>query len=364
MTLLHQAEVNAEPPQENKISREETRNPDLSESASPRARAAAMGEDEDEDALPIGKVLIRRGGRPKKRKTENTNTHTEIESENNDSLSLGFGATNPNLNSRVLKRFREGDMVWGKVKSHPWWPGQIYNPAFATASAKRSRRSGHVLVAFFGDATFGWFVESNLVPFEPTYREKSKQTSSRSFCEAVEDAVDEIGRRASLGLMCGCRNRNSFKSTSREGYVQVSVPGWELPVVYPERVLKEAREDFRPEQMIEFVKRMAVAPWCGEDTAVPGVKAVAEAKAYRSAVAVPVNPEYRKALRLVSRSSGNEDDVEGFVQLEDPVQGKVAMMVLFIGFCCYVWEGLLLNWFYGIEIGPPELYHDFITSVL
>ncbi|KAG0451845.1 hypothetical protein HPP92_026264 [Vanilla planifolia] len=28
--------------------------------------------------------------------------------------------------------FRTGDMVWGKVKSHPWWPGHIFNEAFAS----------------------------------------------------------------------------------------------------------------------------------------------------------------------------------------------------------------------------------------
>ncbi|XP_057835131.1 PWWP domain-containing protein 1 isoform X1 [Cryptomeria japonica] len=255
-------------------------------------------EDEDEDALPIGKVLIRKGGKPIKRKVPDSNTQIEIESKIDES-----SLSNDSRVSRV-SRFREGDMVWGKVKSHPWWPGQIFNPALATATAKRSRRSGHVLVAFFGDATFGWFVESNLIPFEPTFKEKSKQTVSRSFIEAVEDAIDELYRRAALGLMCNCRNKFKYGST-RDGYVEVLVPGWEQPVVYPDRILKEARNGFRPEQMLDFVKKMAVSPWCGDNRTIAGFKFAGEVKAYRTATAVPVSAKYREDLGILQRKPGS-----------------------------------------------------------
>ncbi|KAH9295399.1 hypothetical protein KI387_038987 [Taxus chinensis] len=272
-------------------------------------------EDDEDDALPIGKVLIRKGVRPIKRKAPISNTHIEIESKSDDS-----SLPNDSRVSRV-SRFREGDMVWAKVKSHPWWPGQIFNPAFATATAKRSRRSGHVLVAFFGDATFGWFVEANLIPFEPTFREKSKQTVSKSFIEAVEDAVDELHRRAALGLMCNCRNSFNYGS-AREGYVEVLVPGWEQSVVYPDRLVEEARDGFRPGQMVDFVKRMAVSPWSGEDRTVGGIKYAGEVRAYRAATAVPVSAKYREDLGFIQKRSEGLLEVYDVAVQQLPVSAK------------------------------------------
>ncbi|KAI4295174.1 hypothetical protein MLD38_040554 [Melastoma candidum] len=88
--------------------------------------------------------------------------------------------------------YNVGDMVWGKVKSHPWWPGHIFNEAFASSTVRKSRRDGSVLVAFFGDSSYGWF-DPELIPFETNFAEKSKQTTSRAFTKAVEEAVDEAG---------------------------------------------------------------------------------------------------------------------------------------------------------------------------
>ncbi|KAJ6836438.1 uncharacterized protein M6B38_327390 [Iris pallida] len=122
--------------------------------------------------------------------------------------------------------FKTGDMVWGKVKSHPWWPGLIYNEALATPSVRRSRQVGHVLVAFFGDSSYGWFDPSELIPFAPNFPEKSKQTTLRSFLVAVEEAVDEFSRRGALGLTCNCRNPKNFRPRKVPRYFAVDVPGF------------------------------------------------------------------------------------------------------------------------------------------
>jgi DNA (cytosine-5)-methyltransferase 3A len=99
-------------------------------------------------------------------------------------------------NSKALSYgFEVGDMVWGKVKSHPWWPGQIFNEAFASPSVRRVKKMGYVLVAFFGDNSYGWFDPAELIPFEPHVKEKSQQTSSDHFAKAVEEAMNEVGRR-------------------------------------------------------------------------------------------------------------------------------------------------------------------------
>uniref|UniRef100_J3M3J4 PWWP domain-containing protein n=1 Tax=Oryza brachyantha TaxID=4533 RepID=J3M3J4_ORYBR len=51
--------------------------------------------------------------------------------------------------------FAPGRLVWGKVKGHPWWPGQVFDPADASELAlELPRKRGATLVAFFWDKTF------------------------------------------------------------------------------------------------------------------------------------------------------------------------------------------------------------------
>lgn len=114
--------------------------------------------------------------------------------------------------------FRIGDMVWAKVKPHPWWQGVIFNEAFASPSVFNTKIEGYLLVAFFGDATYQWFDPVVLVSFGSHYVNKSKQTRAQSFLVAVEEAVAEVSRRAALGLACLCRNPSNFQSTNVQGF--------------------------------------------------------------------------------------------------------------------------------------------------
>ncbi|KAG1342797.1 putative Serine/threonine-protein kinase ATM [Cocos nucifera] len=104
-----------------------------------------------------------------------------------------------------LHSFAVGDFVWGKIKSHPWWPGQVYDPSRASDHAKRAhRRDRSVLVAYFGDDTFAWCHPAQLRSFLLDFHQMVKQSSSRSFVSAVEDVVVEIGRCLELELTCHC----------------------------------------------------------------------------------------------------------------------------------------------------------------
>eukprot|EP01018_Ginkgo_biloba_P000791 Gb_00722 [translate_table: standard] len=129
-------------------------------------------------------------------------------------------------------------LVWGKAKSHPWWPVKFTIP---------------------------------LSP-RPWLRDlvESKKTVSRNFGDAVKDAVEEVGRRATLGLICYCIN--SFNSTPRDGYAMVAIPGYENLVIYTHRKIKEARDGFSPEKMLGFMQRMAVSPWSTEDRTISWIK--------------------------------------------------------------------------------------------
>ncbi|CAI9769015.1 unnamed protein product [Fraxinus pennsylvanica] len=156
--------------------------------------------------------------------------------------------------------YRVGDLVWGKVKSHPWWPGHVYNEAFASPSVRRTKHEGHLLVAFFGDSSYGWFDPAELIPFEENFAGKSSQITSRPFLKAVEEAVGEISRRRSLGLACRCRNKYNFWPTTAEGYCNVDVGCYESGGVYSRRQIQEAQESFQPREMLNFVQQLALKP--------------------------------------------------------------------------------------------------------
>ncbi|GLJ46067.1 hypothetical protein SUGI_0970500 [Cryptomeria japonica] len=203
---------------------------------------------------------------------------------------------------RRASKFQEGDMVWAKVKSHPWWPGQVYNPIFAAPKA-RKLKPDHILIAFFGDSSYGWFLESDLVPFEQNYVEKSKQSTQRGFTKAVEEAVDEISRRAALGLMCVCRNGDAFRPRKQEGYVNVDVQGYVNPGLYSFRQIKVAKNAFKPADMLSFVRNLAVLPGSGEVKCISGIKSVAEVLAYRVATFVSINEDYQSALRITESTA-------------------------------------------------------------
>lgn len=220
--------------------------------------------------------------------------------------------------SDLRRKFQEGDMVWAKVKSHPWWPGQVYNPIFAAPKA-RKLKPDHILIAFFGDSSYGWFLESDLVPFEQNYVEKSKQSMHRGFIKAVEEAVDEISRRAALGLMCVCRNGDAFRPRKQVGYVNVDVRGYVNPGLYSLRQIEVAKNAFKPANMLSFVRNLAVLPGSGQAKCISGIKSVAEVLAYRVATFVSVNEDYQCALRIRESRAYFGADAQDESELESGV---------------------------------------------
>ncbi|XP_026406383.1 uncharacterized protein LOC113301782 isoform X1 [Papaver somniferum] len=182
--------------------------------------------------------------------------YSTVDEGNDDRMTEAFGLE---AEKAMSFGFEPGDMVWGKVKSHPWWPGQVFSEAYATTSVRRSKRVGHVLVAFFGDSSYGWFDPAELIPFEPNYSEKSQQTTMRIFVRAVEEAVDEVRRRASLGLVCCCRNPHNFRPTIIRGQFTVDVLDYEGGT-YSVKEIKNARDSFQPGEALSFVQQLAANP--------------------------------------------------------------------------------------------------------
>ncbi|KAK6276844.1 hypothetical protein POUND7_017167 [Theobroma cacao] len=198
--------------------------------------------------------------------------------------------------SRALSYgFEVGDMVWGKVKSHPWWPGHIFNEAFASPSVRRTRREGHVLVAFFGDSSYGWFDPAELIPFDRHFMEKSQQTNSRTFVKAVEEAMDEASRRHGLGLACKCRNPYNFRPTNVQGYFAVDVPDYEPNGVYSVNQIRTARNNFKPSEILSFVKQLASAPGACDQQSIEFFKNKATVFSFRKAVFEEFDETYAQA---------------------------------------------------------------------
>ncbi|XP_028770852.1 uncharacterized protein LOC114728165 [Neltuma alba] len=239
------------------------------------------------------------------------------------------GAVRAGVSRGVGYGFEVGDMVWGKVKSHPWWPGHIYNEAFASPLVRRSKREGHVLVAFFGDSSYGWFEPAELIPFDSNFAEKSQQIQSRTFLKAVEEAVDEASRRCGLGLACKCRNASNFRPTNVQGYFSVDVQDYEPGGVYSDSQIRGARNSFKPVETLAFVKQLALAPLGGDQRSISFVKNRATAFAYRRAVFEQYDETYAQAFGVQpqrpSHSQVNPLNQPGREPPKAPLSGPLVM---------------------------------------
>jgi hypothetical protein len=168
-------------------------------------------------------------------------------------------------------RYRLGDMVWAKVKSHPWWPGQLYDPDLASSIVTDFKRESCFLVAFFGDSTFGWFSESELIPFEPNFPQKCKQTSESNFVDTVEDALDELYRRVKSGLTCKCHRNADIHARNRHG----------KPRLLYDRQLREARNAFDPAKLMAFIRQISCSPFSSSKKMLLTTIGGAQAHAFR-----------------------------------------------------------------------------------
>ncbi|XP_028772294.1 uncharacterized protein LOC114729462 [Neltuma alba] len=148
-----------------------------------------------------------------------------------------------------------GDFVWGKIKSHPWWPGRIYDPSDASDYALKLRQKNRLLVAYFGDCTFAWCHPSQLKPFEENFEDMVKQSNSKSFVNAVQDAVMEIGRLLDMKMTNSWFAR---KSKAEVASLLAKNSGIKDGILVPENgIEKLSTVLFDPVELLSRVKKMA-----------------------------------------------------------------------------------------------------------
>ncbi|KAK6129348.1 hypothetical protein DH2020_036921 [Rehmannia glutinosa] len=178
---------------------------------------------------------------------------------NDEKIKNGEISSMDNVDADV-NRFRVGDFVWGKIKSHPWWPGQVYNPNDASDFAVKHSQEGRLLVAFFGDGSCSWCLPSQLVPFAENFKQMSMDSSSKSFHNAIQSAVDEVGRIVEYNMTCKC-----VPMEKRDGLARpvVSNAGVKSGVLVPEVDIRRLSvPEYEPvgvlEKLMNYAKTVSV----------------------------------------------------------------------------------------------------------
>ncbi|CAI9767449.1 unnamed protein product [Fraxinus pennsylvanica] len=155
------------------------------------------------------------------------------------------------------------DLVWGKVRSHPWWPGQIFDPADASEKAMKYYKKDCFLVAYFGDRTFAWNDLSVLKPFRSHFSQIEKQSNSEAFQNAVECALEEISRRVELGLACRCLPQAALDKIDVQTVENTGIREESSRRYGVDRSTKAT--SFEPTKLLDYVKELAPAASHGAD---------------------------------------------------------------------------------------------------
>jgi hypothetical protein len=179
---------------------------------------------------------------------------------------------------------------------HPWWPGQVFAPSDASAHALRERpkRRDAVLVACFGDRTFVWADAEDLLPFRDGFPRLAdiggRSTSKSTFVPALDDALDEVSRRVDAGLSCACCAANVEQQVVQNSGVRTGARGAAVDAAF-------ARDAFRGEAFVRYVRALAVAPEDGADRLDLAV-AAAQMKAF-TRWRRPADPEHHDSSAAV-----------------------------------------------------------------
>lgn len=159
--------------------------------------------------------------------------------------------------------FSVPDLVWGKVKSHPWWPGQIFDFTDASDKAMKHHKKDCYLVAYFGDRSFAWNESSTLKPFRTHFSQMEKQGNAETFQKAVNCALEEVSRRVELGLACSCISKDSYDRIKHQIVENAGI----CPESSKRKSVDESASAhfFQADKLAEYLKALARSPSGGSD---------------------------------------------------------------------------------------------------
>ncbi|KAF7804490.1 Serine/threonine-protein kinase ATM [Senna tora] len=150
------------------------------------------------------------------------------------------------------------DLVWGKVRGHPWWPGQIFDPSAASKKAKKHHKTDSYLVAYFGDQTFAWNDSSKIKPFQMYFSQMEKQSNFENLHHAIDCALDEVSRRVEFGLSCPCIPEKVFKKLKTQMIINAGIRKQSSRRDGGDRFLNAI--SFEPMMLVSIVKSLAQSP--------------------------------------------------------------------------------------------------------
>lgn len=162
------------------------------------------------------------------------------------------------MEARSMPAFGVSDLVWGKVRSHPWWPGQIFDPSAASVKAEKYFKKDSFLIAYFGDQTFAWNEAMSIKPFEEHFTKMEKQSDSRSFCHALDCALEELSRRVEYGLACHCLPKEIYDKISTQTVINAGIKEESVHRNLGDKCSNAAY--LEPVRLIEYIKRVAESP--------------------------------------------------------------------------------------------------------
>ncbi|PSR98197.1 Oxidoreductase [Actinidia chinensis var. chinensis] len=160
-------------------------------------------------------------------------------------------------------QFHVSDLVWGKVRSHPWWPGQIFGASDASEKARKYCKKDSFLVAYFGDQTFAWNDASLIKPFRTHFSQMEKQSSTEAFRHAVDRALEEVSRRVEFGLACSCLTGEMHDKIKTQIIVNAGI--------HEEASRRDGGDEyssaasFMPVNTVQYLKALAQSPYSGVD---------------------------------------------------------------------------------------------------
>ncbi|KAL8135984.1 hypothetical protein AgCh_010560 [Apium graveolens] len=159
--------------------------------------------------------------------------------------------------------FHLSDLVWGKVTSHPWWPGQIYDPSCASKKALKYKKKDSFLIAYYGDQSFAWNDALRIKPFRMHFSQMEKQSNMESFTHAVSCALDEYSRRVEYGLACSCLPKEIISKIESQVIVNAGIRRKQGITVGGDSFSTAA--SFVPAKLVEYIRELGETPFDASD---------------------------------------------------------------------------------------------------
>ncbi|CAN6846844.1 unnamed protein product, partial [Brassica oleracea] len=221
-----------------------------------------------------------------------------------------------------LKKLSDSDLVWGKVSSFPWWPGQVFlNSSVASKKAKKHFKKGAFLVAYFGDCSFAWTDVSKIKPFRQHFSQMVEQSDSPEFHNAVGCALEEVSRRVEFGLSCGCVYQEAYDRVKTQSVMNAGIRE-ESRVRYGGDEASSAGL-FEPAKLVEYMKRLACCPRYDEsDDKLLFVSNRARLFAFQQWTSCINFPRYETVLKDVSDAKREEETLSDCIAERSKSVGK------------------------------------------